>query len=194
MILRSRINIVIVGDSRQSTYFTNCSPKYKKFKGQNIISLFNDWKIQNICLIEEKRECYRCNQSICDFADQLYPDMPKTISRNEDITGHDGLFYMGNDIVDNYYRKYKPVVLRYNKKTNTLSLLSINFGVSKGQSYDRVLIFPNGPIKEYLKNGNPELLKPKTKAGFYVALTRARYSVAFVYDDKTCFSDIINKV
>ncbi|MCK9376769.1 MAG: UvrD-helicase domain-containing protein [Syntrophobacterales bacterium] len=193
MLLRSKINIYIVGDCRQSTYFTNCSPKNKQFKGQNIVNLFKAWEKLKLCSIVEKTECYRCNQYICDFADRLYPDMAKTISQNSFITGHDGIFIVKGDGIYDYYTKYHPIVLRDSKRTDTLGLSSINFGVSKGKSYDRVLIFPNGPIKEYLKNGDPSQLKPKTKSGFYVALTRARYSVAFAYDGKSCFDEIINE-
>ena len=63
-----------------------------------------------------------------------------------------------------------------------MGLPALNFGLSKGQSFDRVLILPNGPIEEYLTSGNPESLKPLTRARLYVAITRARYSVAIATD------------
>ena len=48
----------------------------------------------------------------------------------------------------------------------------------KGKTFDRVMVFPTNPMKAYLKS------KDLTAAGdlskFYVAVTRARYSVAFV--------------
>ncbi len=190
VLFKSKIQIMVVGDCRQATYFTNCSPKNKRYKGNNIINLFNDWACNGLCKIQEKNESYRCNQYICEFADKLYPNLSKTISKVFDKTQHDGIFIIGDNQLQDYIKKFSPVVLRYSKKTNTGDLTSINFGISKGQSFDRVLIFPNGPIKAYLKDGNPKKLKQKTKAGFYVAITRARYSVAFVYGGQTCFNEI----
>ncbi|MHA1305104.1 MAG: UvrD-helicase domain-containing protein, partial [Candidatus Heimdallarchaeaceae archaeon] len=193
MFLKSKINISIVGDCRQATYCTNHSPRNRQFNGQRIINLFRRWEENGICSVKEKTESYRCNQMICDFADKLYPDLPRTISKNEITTGHDGVFVVKTNDVHEYYNKYKPKVLRYDRNAKTLSLPAINFGISKGQTFERVLIFPNEPIKEYLKSGKPEELKPGTRAKFYVAVTRARFSVAFVYD-QTPFSDKVKIV
>jgi DNA helicase-2/ATP-dependent DNA helicase PcrA len=186
----ANIDVIVVGDCRQATYFTNCSPRYKKFKGKNITNLFKSWEQEQLCSIIEKCECYRCNQPICDFADKLYPDLPKTISKNNEVTGHDGIFSVTTDDVYDYYKNYEPIVLRDMIKRDTLRLPAKNFGISKGQTFDRILIFPNGPIKEYLAKGNPNKLASKTKANLYVGITRARYSVAFVYDKKTTFDEI----
>ena len=59
----------------------------------------------------------------------------------------------------------------------------MNFGESKGCSFNRVLIYPTTPIKEWVKNHNSELT-PTSRSRLYVAITRARQSVAFVYDYK----------
>lgn len=190
LLLTSKIAVTVVGDSRQATYFTNCSPKNSRFKGQNIVNLFKDWEQAGTCTIIERNECYRCNQIICDFADMLYPDMKKTKSMNTTRTGHDGLFMVRDDEFCDYMDRYSPQILRYSKKTDTFGLPAQNFGLSKGQNYDRVLIFPNGPIKAYLIDGDPTKLKSLTKSKFYVAMTRARYSVAFLFNDATCFGKI----
>lgn len=190
LLFKSKIEIVVVGDSRQGTYFTNCSPKNKKFKGQNIIALFKEWQKRGMCDIQERNECYRCNQNICDIADGIYPDMPKTKSMNHLDTGHDGVYTICLVDVKEYVRMHDPMILRYSKTTETEGLRGLNFGVSKGQSFDRVLIFPNGPIKEFLRTKNTEQLKDKTKALLYVGITRARYSVAFVHDDFCCIEGI----
>jgi len=189
LLFKSNINVVAVGDSRQATYFTNCSPKNKKYKGKNIISLFKDWEEQGLCSIIEKNECFRCNQIICDFADALYPNMPKTVSRNTEITGHDGVFIINEKLINSYINRYNPTVLRYSKAFKKAdSWNAINFGLSKGQNYDRVLILPTKKIEKYLENGN--LIEIGDIPKFYVAITRARYSVALVYDGKTCLDNI----
>jgi DNA helicase II / ATP-dependent DNA helicase PcrA len=59
----------------------------------------------------------------------------------------------------------------------------MNFGMSKGLSFDRVLIYPTVPIIKWLKNCSSDLAAT-SRSKLYVAITRARHSVAFVYDFK----------
>jgi len=61
-----------------------------------------------------------------------------------------------------------------------MGLPAINFGASKGRTYERVLIFPTKPMLDYLARSDISKLKDRSK--FYVAVTRAKYSVAFVTD------------
>jgi DNA helicase II / ATP-dependent DNA helicase PcrA len=189
-LFNSRINVTVVGDNRQATYVTNYSPKNAQFKGKNIIELFKLWETKGLCSIQERNECYRCNQVICDFADALYPDMPKTVSKQNIVTNHEGLFIIRKKDVEAYIQTYSPRLLRYMISKETAHLNALNFGLSKGQSFDRVLIFPTKPIKEYLTDGDLKKIGDKSK--FYVALTRARYSVAFIHDDE-CFSEQVQQ-
>ena len=140
--------------------------------------------------ITEHSYSHRSNQAICDFADSLYPNMPKTESKNIKVTYHDGVYIVSNDKLDSYIKKYAPIVLRDSIRSNTMGYPAMNFGLAKGQSFDRVLIFPTHPMREYLEKGNPRKLKEKSRSKLYVAITRARYSVAFYYDGKTCFNEI----
>jgi DNA helicase-2/ATP-dependent DNA helicase PcrA len=57
----------------------------------------------------------------------------------------------------------------------------LNFGQSKGLGFDRVLIFPTGPIRKWILDKKTELA-PTTRCKLYVAVTRARFSVGIVYD------------
>ena len=142
--------------------------------------LFLKWQQENQCNMDELAESHRCNQSICDFADSLYPEMPRTTSKNSSITGHDGLFIVPQLLVRDYVRAHSPTVLRYDVKTDCCGFPATNFGESKGKTFDRVLIFPNGPIRNYLTSG--DVRKITAPAKYYVGFTRARFSVAFAYD------------
>lgn len=186
LLFNSTIAITVVGDNRQATYITNYSPKNAQFKGKNIIDLFKLWEQNGLCKIEERNECYRCNQTICDFADALYPDMTKTVSKQLTVTNHEGLFIVRKNDVEEYIHTYNPRLLRYMVSKETAHLNALNFGLSKGQTFDRVLIFPTKPIKEYLIDG--DLTKVGDKSKFYVAVTRARYSVAFIHEEQ-CFNE-----
>lgn len=188
LLLGSKISLLLVGDNRQAVYTTNDSNKNQSYKRTDIIDFFKTLEASDLCKLIYKNECYRCNQMICDYADNLYPEMAtKTVSKNDVVTGHDGLFLVKKKDVREYFETYNPQVLRYNKKSNTEGLSALNFGLCKGQNYDRVLIFPTDPMKKYLKNGRLEDVGDKSK--FYVAVTRARYSVAIVYDGNTCFTE-----
>jgi len=141
----------MVGDPRQSTYTTNTSQKNKAQKGKKITNWVQDLAKKNLCEIEEKTECYRSNQEICDFADALFPNLPNTVSKNETTTGHDGIFQIKAEDVREYVDTYNPQILRWNKRTNTLGYPAINIGVAKGRTYDRVLVFPTNLMKKYQK-------------------------------------------
>ncbi len=146
--LKSTINTVLVGDCRQATYFTNNSSKYRKYKGSNIIELFKKWENEGLCELIEKNECYRSNQYICDFGDRLYPELSSTKSVGVETTVHDGIFFSTEAQVKNYINDLEPKILRDSVRTDTLGLAANNFGAVKGLTFNRVLIFPNGPIRK----------------------------------------------
>jgi DNA helicase-2/ATP-dependent DNA helicase PcrA len=179
-LLRSTIKVTIVADPRQATFQTNNSLKNSKFKKSGLLGWVQSQQSSGLVSVQEWCECHRSNQEICNFADALYPEFPKTISKNSQTTGHDGIFYLNRAGLAAYYQKYRPVVLRYSKTTATLSLPAVNIGISKGRTFDRVLIFPTAKWKAYLND--KKLGKVGDRAKLYVAVTRARFSVAFVID------------
>lgn len=176
LLFQSSINVTIVGDPRQATLSTNLASRKKQYRGAKIVEWLNERT--DICDIEERTDNYRSNQAICDFADQIYPDLPKTTSAMNETTDHDGIFFVPEDEAHDYYEQHQPVVLRNSKSTDTMGLPARNFGVAKGSTYPRVLIFPTKPILTYLEDGDASKLKAPER--LYVAATRARHSVAFV--------------
>ena len=60
--------------------------------------------------------------------------------------------------------------------TSTLGLPVLNIGVSKGSTYDRVLIFPTKAHAQYLKTADRSVLKVRER--LCVAVARARHSIA----------------
>lgn len=184
LLFKSETNILLVGDPRQGTYSTNNAAKNKKFKQSAIVSFFEDNSI-NI----EKDETsmttnHRCISTICNLSNSLFPDLSKTTSGNNNATEHDGVFLVKQTDVPAYLEKYNPMQLRYDKKTKVIeNYQAMNFGESKGRSFNRVLIYPTDPIKKWLQNHNSELAST-SRSKLYVAITRARQSVAFVYDFK----------
>ncbi len=188
--LASKIRLTCVGDPRQSTFSTNNSRKNSRFKGFEIEKKFRGWERKGLCTISSRTDCYRSVQSICDFGDRLYPSMANTVSKNMETVDHLGIFCISKKEAIAYHQTFSPQSLCWNILSNTLGLDAINFGLSKGSTFDRVLIFPTKEIENYLQTGNPENLKDGTKAKLYVAITRAKFSVTFVYEGERFSNDI----
>ncbi|MDD4402042.1 MAG: hypothetical protein PHI24_09265 [Desulfitobacteriaceae bacterium] len=89
----------------------------------------------------------------------------------------DGVFLIKTTDVHIYYNHYLPTVLKYDKNTQTEGWHSYNFGVCKGMTFDRVLVFPNGPLKKFLQGK-----KLRAPEKYYVGVTRPRHSLAIVVD------------
>lgn len=182
LLFASKVDITLVGDPRQGTYVTNNAAKNKKFQKSKIIYFFeeefNDIEIDNTSLTVN----HRCFPAICNLSNELFPDFGGATSGNNSTSGHDGVFFIKAQDVDTYLDAYKPIQLR-DKKNVVINkdYNSINFGESKGLSFDRTLIYPTKPMLDWLLNNNAELA-PTSRSKFYVALTRARQSVGIIYD------------
>jgi DNA helicase-2/ATP-dependent DNA helicase PcrA len=176
LLFQSGVAVTIVGDPRQHTLSTSTAAKNKKYRGSG----FAEWldKRADVCVRVDRVDSVRCNQAICDFASQLFPDLPALRAVGTTTTGHDGVFHVPPMDVLQYYEEHRPTVLRNSKTTDTHGLPAMNIGVSKGSTFDRVLIFPTKPMRAYLDSGDASKLKAPER--LYVAVTRARHSVAFV--------------
>lgn len=176
LLMNSKIALVVVGDPRQHTLSTNRSPRNKKYRGPGLAEWFE--RRSGNCKIEYRVENYRCNQKICDFANDLFPEMPCSVSVDVEQSDHAGIIEITKREIQEYVESYKPVPLRDSKRTATYGVKAINIGVAKGCTYDRVIIFPTKPIRNYLSDRDASKLKAPER--LYVAVTRARHSVAFV--------------
>ncbi len=213
LLFRSTSNIILVGDPRQVTYLTHHERKYLQYK-YGLIKEFVvnecggiNYKIDDTTL----NTSHRNNEMICKFSSKLYPNYPPCNSSQTTTTTHDGVYLVKSSDVNNYLDTYKPMQLRFNIMTKGINhnYPVMNFGISKGLSFDRVLIYPTKAINDYLVNGTLKVLAKKRKktdpdvmedafdiAKFYVAITRARYSVGIVYDydDNTDIDGVIKYI
>lgn len=178
LLMNSKIKTKFVGDPRQVTYSTNHASKNNQYKNEKIVNFFIELQNQGLCEVQTQEICLRCNQVICSLANKIFPDLPSANSDNKMNEKVDGILLLKKEDVSSYIDKYKPTILRYNKRSNTLGYPAINYGASKGSTFERVLIFPTEGIEKFLKTGSIDDIGDKSK--FYVAVTRARHSVAFV--------------
>ncbi len=181
-LLRSNVEITLVGDHRQATYTTNDNAKNKKYARVGIVDKFMEWERVGLCKITYQTHSNRCIQTICDFADQFHPEFPKTESRSKTVTEHDGVFLVEESHVQAYRNVFNPQPLRYNRTQIGIPGRPINYGASKGMTFERTLIYPHRPLERFLKSGT---LRDAGKEipKIYIAVTRAKQSVAFVVPD-----------
>lgn len=195
-ILKSLFNsvskIILVGDPRQVTYLTHHPRKYPKYKDGKIKEFieyeYNGKKNINVEIDEiTLLKSHRNNKWICDFSSKLYPNYPICepceceCCRNY-VEDHEGIFLVRKRDVEVYLRKYKPIQLRWSSSAEVNpDFRAHNFGKSKGLSFERVLIYPTSDMKKWIFD-NSYGLKPETRAKFYLAITRAKYSVGIVCD------------
>lgn len=186
-LMKSSIDVFVTGDVRQAVLKTTKSDRYQKqYNGVEQVNLFREMERKNICDLSFSSETTRFNQKIANFSDQVHDPalkFPLTTSLQDEITGHDGVYLVDLDDVDSYMDKWSPTILRYkgSATANWPTGESMNFAVSKGLTRDRVMVFTTGTIDKWLCDRT--LLKPDTACGFYVAVTRARYSVAVAVKD-----------
>jgi superfamily I DNA and RNA helicases len=181
----SNSNILLVGDPRQVTYHTHYEEKYKKYSNGNIIEFINEEcssysvEIDNISL----NKTYRNNKSICYFANFIFPNFKPCEAIEQLLTGHDGVFFVSKTDVDKYLAKYKPMQLRdTSRRKVNIDYPVITFGSSKGLTFERVIIYPTDNMIQWFFDHNKEL-KNQSRSKLYVAITRAKYSVAIVFDN-----------
>lgn len=179
-------HVLLVGDSRQSIFATNrTSQSNRKADKQHLLKWYRDFEKQGVLDVLEKVESYRFNQEIADFSDQIFSSefgFSRTESLMRTRTEHDGVFLVNKKDFDVYYAQFRPVILRHSKESwKELDEFSpINFGMAKGLTFDRVAVAATKPIQDFLVRG--QRLKDMSACAFYVAVTRARYSVAIIVD------------
>ena len=83
-----------------------------------------------------------------------------------------------------YCDYYNPTILRYDRRSKINfehSCDVLNYGNSKGCTFDRVVIVPVSTVLPFIFQ-QVEISSKQTRFKFYVACTRARHSVVFVID------------
>lgn len=179
-------NVLLVGDPRQVTYHTHDEAKYKKYSEGKIVDFIKN-ECQSCSVVIDDATLnvtYRNNKAICDFANSIYSEYKPCECKGHEPTGHDGVFFISPKEVDSYLSLYHPMQLRDTKRTSVNDEYpALNLGESKGLTFERVLIYPTSKMIDWILDNKKEL-KPQSKAKFYVGVTRAKHSVAIVFDNR----------
>lgn len=185
LLLMSPAKVIMVGDPRQVTYHTHAEAKNKKYE---------EGKIEEFILEQCKHATvdidkttlslsYRNSKEICELANQIYPNFVPCGYVDRAQSEHEGVYFVARSDVDFYLKLFSPVQLRDKISVDVNpNYRAINFGDSKGLTFDRVLLYPTKPMLEWIIDHNKPL-KYQSRSRLYVAITRARYSVGIVVDN-----------
>ncbi|MDZ8117518.1 UvrD-helicase domain-containing protein [Pontiella agarivorans] len=188
LLFKSNSTVLLVGDPRQVTYLTHTSTKYKKYRDGKIKGFVESELGKRItCTVDETTlgASHRNNKQICDFANRIYPDLSPAVpcscdSCREFETDHEGVFWIKEEDVDQYIEEFHPTQLRWSSAVQCReNAPAMNFGESKGLSFERVLIYPTEKMVGWIKDNSYDL-KNETRAKLYVGVTRAKRSTAIV--------------
>jgi DNA helicase-2/ATP-dependent DNA helicase PcrA len=186
-LMGSPIALRMVGDVRQAIFFTNArDPKNSQYKGAKVVDWFRKHEKAGRIRINHASTTWRSNQVIADLADSVIDPswgFPPTTSEAANVsTSHVGVLQVRVADAEAYERAFGPLCLR-SKVTfgNQCALPYVNIGQAKGMEAIHVLIWPTRPMIQCLRGG--ARLAPLSASELYVAITRARASVAFITDE-----------
>lgn len=183
-LIKSNIRVVMVGDPKQFTYETHTERKNKKISGINIELFFKKMNTKNQMDIHYSQTTRRFGSELASLANMVDPSGEIMLGSPDIVEPHHhGIFLITMDQLKKYLDRYcfndevsTLIIDKRAKKKLPSDVPCLNFGDSKGLSIDHVVIIPPGPLQKFLKKGE----SIKTPAKYYIAVTRARYSIAFV--------------
>lgn len=185
LLLQSRLGITMVGDMRQALLSTNVrDPKNAKYRKEKILDWFRLMERREFLKIEQAPTTYRSSQTIANLSDSIFDPRlgyVPTVSAATETNEHAGLFTVRESDAIEYAQRYAALCLRYSKAVaKGLNLPFITFGVAKGRTVDHVVIYPTAKVLQFLADRVP--LEGISACAFYVGVTRAKHSVAFITD------------
>jgi len=188
LLLESSLEVKCVGDYKQAIYRTNNSLKYRQYRDEAIRRFFIDLEKNGICCVTYSNATRRFNQEICDFINTIHNDSESVVQPDDKLineaTENQGVYILDSNYLDRYCKYYAPTVLRYDTRTKipfNHECNVYNYGGAKGATYERTVIIPVSTTIPFLICREP-ITSPKTRSKFYVACTRAKYSIVFALE------------
>ncbi|MBF6097828.1 ATP-dependent helicase [Nocardia cyriacigeorgica] len=185
ILFASKLDVHLVGDMRQALISTDPRDrKHRQFKAEKVIDWYRIRERKNVLAIKEQNYTYRSNQVIADLSDRVFDPShgySATISYCTETNAHSGLFRVHPSDVAEYFSLFQPLCVHWRSDLGRQhDLPYITFGKSKGLTTEHVLILPTAKFKAFLKDGT--YLDGRTACSFYVGVTRAIHSAAFILD------------
>lgn len=189
---RSRVRLLMVGDPRQVTYLTHNERRLAKYADGGIADFLQTLPQKLKIEIDDTslNRSHRNSAVICAVSSRLFPALAATqacdcASCRQAPPAHAGMFLVRQADYAEYLATVRPMQLRDKITSSGVDPASpvMNFGESKGRGFDHVVIIPTGPMQKWLADPQTTLAA-QSRARLYVAITRARHSVAVAMDWK----------
>lgn len=189
---RSRVRLLMVGDPRQVTYLTHNERRLAKYADGGIADFLQTLPQKLKIEIDDTslNRSHRNSAVICAVSSRLFPALAATqacdcASCRQAPPAHAGMFLLRRADYADYLATVRPMQLRDKITSSGVDPASpvMNFGESKGRGFDHVVIIPTGPMQKWLADPQTALAA-QSRARLYVAITRARHSVAVAMDWK----------
>lgn len=178
-LMQSAEKALVVGDPRQATYRTNREALHRNFS-----SIFEFIEAKKLCKVDRDglSVSYRCPEEVIALANSLYVGRYPEVASARPRTDTHRVFKLKKSKVLEYAATKKCIALTWNGSTVVPDgLPRINMGEAKGMNIPNVIIYPTGDMKQWLQGDRVDWAQ-ETLAKFYVAITRASETVAFVID------------
>lgn len=194
LMFASKASISLVGDPRQYVFSTHRENKYAAYGNGKIREFIQNecTSLEVACKIDDVtlNVSHRNSPEICYLSSLLYQDQYPRVTACSCPTccalrmGGEIKVVTKTEATHILLSNPSIVQLIYDKRTVLLSNghKSLNMGLSKGITFDSIMIYPTKEMKNWLID-HRTILKDITKAKFYIAITRARKNVYFVFDD-----------
>lgn len=188
-LFKSNIAMKCVGDYKQATFRTNNSNKNKKYRDDKIRDFFIELEKKGVCSLSYDNATRRFNQEICSYVNTIHRDVESCICPYSENISHEientGVFIINNNDIELYCNYYNPIILRYRRDAKIKfnhNCQILNYGNSKGATFERVIIVPVVTVLPFIVIKDQKNVKAQTRSKFFVACTRARHSVVFAVD------------
>jgi DNA helicase-2/ATP-dependent DNA helicase PcrA len=184
-------SLCCIGDFRQTVYTT--APERKKPRSSDEkVDMLKKLGFQHTQIAASRRSV----QQICTVSDLVflstghYPPTMSVAGYSQNHYGaHFGVCWVSPENANEYFEEFNPVILRDSRRAtgfNPTSARFLNFGESKGATFDRTLILPTRKIVNFMAGDTSVFDKDRTETArskCYVAITRARYSVCVLLEN-----------
>lgn len=190
---RSPVRLLMVGDPRQVTYLTHNERRLAKFAEGGIADFLRTLPQKLKIEIDDAslNRSHRNSAAICAVSSRLFPKLSATqacdcASCRQSPPTHAGVFLLRMADYAQYLATVRPMQLRDKITSSGVDPAwpVMNFGESKGRGFDHVVILPTVPMQKWLANPQAALAA-QSRARLYVAITRAKHSVAIAMDWKS---------
>jgi len=177
ILMKSKIEMVVVGDTIQNIYDTSPSP-WRKKDSEDVLSYLKNKYAYNSDY-ESMSYTYRCSVGICTFINKLFPDV-EFKPLNKESERFEPQIIRDEETLTKYVNELQPLILGHNVNSDPGIGRYMNFKKSKGLEAEDVVIVATKDYFDYLTK-QKGIKKMKSKRILYVAATRARHTIAFYY-------------